>query len=223
MTFPQGTSPRAPSPMKRTYSRARAAFSLLELFIVLSIMVIVMGIALNLFRDNGARPLQAMELVSGMASVARESAIATGSPARVVICVDPKAGVKYLRYVVVLADVDGNPATVKWMIANKAETLPLGTIFWPEFSTPAVPANTMKLDLSTGVQDDTSGATCVFIEFDALGNPARTGQQWVFTKAIMDDAGGAPFVPKPMDRDGFIVRQTGALAYFRSPEEIRKP
>lgn len=220
-SIPKHTSLR----MNRSRSRARSGFTLMEVLLVITIISIVMVLASASFRDIGARPAKAMELTSGMAAIARDRAIATGSPRRVFVCLDPAAGDRYLRCVGVLADADGNPTTVGWKFFNNLEVFPPGTIFWPEFSTPLVPENTMKLDLKSlnGVQDGNTGLTCIFLEFDALGLPARSGHQWVFTKAVMDNAGGAPVIPKPMDRDGFIVRQTGALAYFRSPEQISRP
>jgi hypothetical protein len=225
MNLPTAIPRRTFSRIKRANPHAAAAFSILELLVVIAIIVIAIGIAGTALRPTGGRPAKAMELVAAMAAVARDDAIATGLPTRVAICVDTAAGVKYLRFVTALADADGNPATVGWKFSVRGQTLPQGTIFWPDYSTPAVAANTMKLNLATpgAVQDGLSGSTCIFIEFDASGYPTKSGAQWVFTKAVMDDSGGAPVVPKPMDRDGFILRQTGRLAYFRSPEDISKP
>lgn len=218
--------PRRPrSRIERTDPQGAAGFSIMELLVVIAIILTALGIAGTAFRPTGGRPAKAMELVAAMAAVARDDAIATGTPTRVAICVDPAAGVKYLRFVTALADADGNAATAGWKFSVQGQMLPQGTIFWPEYSTPAVAGNTMRLNLATpgAAQDGTSGSTFAFIEFDASGYPAVGSAQWVFTKAVMDDAGGAPVVPKPMDRDGFILRQTGRLAYFRSPEDISKP
>ena len=164
-----------------------------------------------------------MELVAAMAAVARDDAIATGTPTRVAICVDTAAGVKYLRFVTAPTyHYDPDPAKVEWKFSGRGQTLPQGTIYWPDYSTPEAEGNTMMLKLAPPevVQPDSK---FVFIEFDALGYPTKSGAQWVFTKAVMDDAGGAPVIPKPMDRDGFIMRQTGRLAFFRSPSDISKP
>lgn len=216
---------RTPWRIERADPHAAAGFSIIELLVVIAIIAIAMGIAGTVLRPAGGRPAKAMELVASMASVARDDAIATGTPTRVAICVDTAAGVKYLRFVTALADADGNTATVGWKFSVRGRMLPQGTIFWPDYSTPEAAGNTMKLNLADlgADQDGTSGSTFIFIEFDASGYPTANGAQWVFTKAVMDDAGGAPVVPNPMDRDGFILRQTGRLAYFRSPEEISKP
>ena len=218
-------SRREPARRKRLNSHIVSGFTLLELLVVIAIMLVVLGIAGTVFRSTGGRPSQAMEMVAAMVSVAREDALATGAPTRVAICVDTAAGAKYLRYVTALVDSDGDPATVNWKISGPGRTLPQGTIFWPDYSTPAGATNTMKLNLATPgvVQDGASGSTCVFIEFNAFGTPTQSGLQWVFTKAVMDDSGGAPVIPKPMDRDGFILRQTGRIASFRSPVDISKP
>lgn len=215
--------PRAAS----TCPQAPAGFSLIELLVVIAIIAIALYMAGSIIRPTGGRPAKAMELVAAMAAVARDDAIATGKRTRVAICVDTAAGEKYLRFVTALDDIDGDTETDDWKFSVRGQMLPQGTIYWPDYSKPEGAGNTMRLDLANpgAIQDGTTGSTFVFIEFDALGYPTTTstGTQWVFTKALMDDAGGAPVVPEPMDRDGFILRQTGRPAYFRSPEDISKP
>ena len=223
--------PTRPLPLSQTKtlrSGAAAGFSLMELLTVISIIVIAVGVAATL-RPGSARPSHAMEIVSSMAEAARANAVAAGAPTRVAICVDPAAGAKYLRYVLSLVGADGDPSTAGWVISDRGRALPEGTIFWPEYGTPidaSATGQSMKLDLTSLAirQDGTSGSTCVFIEFNALGqSSSETGIQWVFAKAVADDTGARPLIPVELDRDGFILRRTGRFAYFRSPGEITAP
>ena len=207
----------ASSGMKAPSYPGTAAFSIAELLVVITIIILTAG--MMTFRFGGNRPSAAVAMVAATVGAAQSQAIASGCTARVAICIDPTAGSKSLRYLVTLAGTDGTSSTVGWQITSTPRTLPLGTMFFSGYSTTT---NTMRLNLDNpgGVQDGTTGSLCVYVEFDPTGQTSQSGSQWVFTKGVINDATGSVVVPQPMDRDGFTLRHTGKIAYFHSPAEI---
>jgi len=193
------------------------AFSIVELLVVVSI--IILTASMMTFRFGGNRPASAVAMVAATIGAAQSQAIASGCTARVAICIDPTAESKYLRYLVALSGTDGTSSAIGWQISSRPQTLPLGTMLFTGYSTMT---NTMRLNLANpgGIQDGTTGSLCVYVEFDPAGQTSQSGSQWVFTKGVINDATGSVVVPQPMDRDGFLLRHTGKMAYFYSPAEI---
>ena len=193
------------------------AFSLLEMLIVITVIAAAIAMVSNLMIQP-PRPAHASQMVAGATNALRSQAVAEGSRARVAICIEPNAGEKYLRQAVCLIDEDREADTDDWRIATIYK-LPEGTMFWTEYSTLE---KTMKLstDGTRTVQDGETGDSYAFLEFDALGR-CETGTQWVFTRGVFHfDNSEPPLIPQELDRDGFLLRKTGKLAFFSSPDQI---
>ena len=207
-----------------------AAFTLMETLLVISVLAIALSMVTHMALRP--RPVHAVRLVAGSVEAVRSEAISAGARARIGICVSSGAGEKYLRQVVAVVDADRDATTDDWVFTS-IQKLPEGTMFWTDYSTTQridldrnrkIPA-IMKLtsDGSREPQEGTSGDDYVFIEFDALGQTSSSSQ-WVFTRAVFESDDSSEYViPKEIDRDGFILRKTGKLAFFREPEQIVRP
>ena len=191
-------------------------FSLVEILAVIAIIVIVLGLG-NL-QFSPPRPIHAARMAAETVNGARAEAIAAGKRTRVAICVDPVGGAYNLRQLVALIESDTSGSEEEWIISS-IKSFPDGTGLFASYSdvTPNMRLNTVgRLQHQTG----NDGFLYVFVEFDALGE-CQSSSQWVFTRAEFDSSN--PVIQQELDRDGFILRKTGKLAWFHSPEQIQKP
>lgn len=191
------------------------AFSLIELLVVLAILGLLL--AITSIPARSPQPAHAANLVTGMIQAARAEAITAGARSRVAICVDANATERYLRQVVVLIDSDSDTTTDEWSISS-IEPLPTGTCFRREYSTVSRLMKVSSEELT--VQSGSEGHDYTYIEFDALGR-CESSSQWVFSQAEFE--AGEPRYFNELNRDGFILRKTGKLAQFHSPEQIIPP
>lgn len=197
----------------------RSGFSLIELLAVVAILAVLASVA-TVSVSSGSSSSATRQVMSIFAA-AQDRAQSTGAPVRVVFCTDPAAGDRYLRSVATLVDDDGSAATVGWRLGERIQTLPVGTLFWPQYSSGN---NTMNFNLaSQAVQNGTSGSSCVFVEFDGLGETTQGGQQFVFVEGHTSGTPSTPFIQNSSNRDGFVLRRVGSLAQFRSPDQIQPP
>ena len=222
------------SPFKNAKGRSEA-YSLIELLVVMSVIAVMLGVGAQMVPRTG-RPCDAAQMVEAAVADAQADAVATGNPARVVLCVDSSAGSSYLQSVATLVDVQTNPTlSPQWAYSSPVRALPPATYLWLDYSKTV---NTMKLNphfspttLAPG-QDGISGSlTYAYIEFDPTGQLAATtasGQvqsdvQWVFTHGIVPAGVTNPEPVHTLDRDGFIVRRLGKISLFSSPAQIQQP
>jgi prepilin-type N-terminal cleavage/methylation domain-containing protein len=214
----------------------KAGYSLVELMTVIAIITIAVGVAATHINFRSGRPVDASQIVSAEASAAQSDAVSSGNPTRVIACIDPSNGSRYLQYVATLRDVQTDPTKpALWAFSSKGQTLPSGTFLWTDYSTLS---NTMTLDpnfsataASPGQTGISGTVTYAYIEFDATGQLAATtssGQvqnftQWVFAHGVVGPGVADPEPTHVLDRDGFIVRRLGKIAYFASPGQIQQP
>lgn len=197
----------------------KAGFSLVELLAVMGILVILSALLVPRFR--AVSPSGATREVMGIFATARERARSMGLPVRVVFCTDPAAGDRYLTSVAILVDNDGSSATQDWRLGERIESLPAGTLFWEQYSNTT---NTMKFDFnSKAVQNGNVGSSCVFVEFDGLGETTQGGQQFVFVEGTTSGTPSQAIFQNTKNRDGFVLRRVGALSQFKSPDQIQPP
>lgn len=207
--------------------RSRAGFSLVELLTVIALMSIMTGIGFSLLKPRTGNPADAAQLVAAACNAAQADAIASGAPARVILCIDPNAGNKYLRYVGILVQDAAltTSTTTYWKSSAKGNTLPQGTLFVAS-SNYSNASDTMLYDLSnSNSQNGTSGLTFTYIEFDPTGQVANGSNsvQWVFEHGMVNAATAALMAENKKDLDGFIVRRLGKFVYFASPDQISAP
>lgn len=206
----------------------RQGFSLVELLTVMAIMSVFTALAAGVIHVRTGNPAAAAQIVAACSNAAQADAIATGMPARVIICIDPGAGPKNLRYVANLVEdptltVAGGPTY--WKLSAKPLLLPEGTVFLndPDYSSTT---DTMQFDVTNNQtsQSGDTGVTCTYIEFDPMGQTTNTQNniQWIFEHALQTADNTIVGVNKN-DLDGFIVRRLGKFVYFQSPDQISKP
>ncbi len=227
-----------PGEKHRLLGHSGAGFTIIEMLASMTVIIILATILVSsgaFGPRSGRRPVDAMQMVVQMTEIARLKARESLVPARVAVCVDSIGNEKYLRYAVNLLwieeDEDGDGIIQDdeegWKIFGRGRRLPDGTAFYKGFSTLADTTNSLRINLDdpTGLHDDdnTVGVNFTYIEFNEFGEPSASGTQWVFVKAVTNDAGNDPMIPDPLDRDGFIVRQTGMLAVFEYPDQIAAP
>ena len=137
--------------MKKFSPRSSAAFTLVELLVVVTIIGIMMSLASTVLRDPGrGRTLDsALDLITNMIQEARATAQGNDTYARLVIADDPKdtaPNSRHLRYMVVqrlkrtsmengsydASGVDTSNGT--WVSTSAGSLLPSGIYFSPTYS-----------------------------------------------------------------------------------------
>ena len=201
------------------------AYSLVEMLAVLGIIAIAMGfLTVRLLPPSSN---EAAKVAAGMLQAARSEAITAGRAARVAICIDSSSETGNLRRIVNLLSVDqtnagtttpADPDTTQWQITS-IRNFPQGTSFQPKFSN-VTPIFNLETEGPLRSQSGLTGDQFTYIEFDAVGH-CESSSQWAFTRADFDDA--TPAFPNEMDRVGFIVRKTGKVTWFTTPEQIQTP
>ena len=200
----------------------------MEVLTVLAVMTIMTAIGAGMLKPRTGNPADAAQLVAAACNAAQADAIATGAPARVILCIDPTAGNHYLRYVGILEQDSSltTSTTTYWRFSAKGNTLPDGTLFVASTSY-SNSTDTMLYDLNNigTSQTGATGSTCTYIEFDPTGQVANGSNsiQWVFEHGMVSAANASLVAENKKDLDGFIVRRLGKFVYFASPDQITAP
>lgn len=114
--------------------RPRAAFTLLELVVTLSVIAILATLTMvSLSRSGEIRAVDSgIGMIRDMARAARAQAILAGQPARLLINYDEADPDRFLRYLGIVVR-DKEDAT-KWQAVDRGAYLPQGVYFVPESS-----------------------------------------------------------------------------------------
>lgn len=190
--------------------RARAAFTLMELIVVISIITIFAGvIGFGFLRGSSSSTvgLQASQsIVVGLLTQARSQAILTGRTAGLLIHNDPAAGHlpdRYLRYLVPVVEVRNAEDTGwTWTPLDAGTFLSAGCVVVPD---PALAGNWID---ATGTAADWAGlrSSALALEDDAVAIESRIAQAWMvisFTSrgTVKDGSSGnivvAAMTPQP--------------------------
>lgn len=171
----------------------RAAFTLVELLVVISIILIASSIIFVGGRGgDGAKLSSAQRILSGIAQGARGQAILKGAPTRLIIYSDAASNeainkqLSFFGIIYWATERDPNTGAViaqGWKAATQGTNLPSGIFFNPAFSRDSGgnPIPTMTLDYprrSIGANDDrTNGGGSeeyYFYEFNSNGTMATS-------------------------------------------------
>ena len=126
----------------RSNTNKLAAFTLVELLVVISIILIASSIIfIGGSGGDGAKLSSSQRIVSGIAQGARGQAILKNAPTRLIIYSDNNPGgdpEKYLRYFGIVyyrenaTDENGDPLPDGWLAATQGTYLPDGIYFDPD-------------------------------------------------------------------------------------------
>lgn len=116
--------------------RPRAAFTLLELVVTLSVIAILATLTMvSLSRSGEIRAVDSgIGMIRDMARAARAQAILAGQPARLIINYDEADPDRFLRYLGIVVRDKEDPAN--WQAVDRGAYLPQGVYLVPQASAP---------------------------------------------------------------------------------------
>lgn len=177
-----------------------AGFTLIEILVVVSIMVVVASIIFAVgSRGTGTKLKAAQRIVSGIAQGARGQAILRNMPTRIIVYADTSNNVsddKKLRFCGLVYgnpdDVDANGRPLSWLASNKGTFLPEGIYFNVEKSNDKNASlgllPTMRLEYPRVKSVEAgSGDEYYYYEFNDNGtmasNPINFNNAWLVLQA----------------------------------------
>lgn len=224
-------------------SRAKNAFTLVELLVVISIILIVSSILfLGGGGGDGAALSSSARITSGIAKGARGQAILKNSKTRLIIHNDLDQNVdKYRRYFgIVYADPDdpdqSNPTS--WIAATQGTYLPEGIYFDPAMSASNGSGNTwttaaeMTIDYPRSVASvEGTGESFYYYEFNSNGSmstsPINFQNAWLVIRAGTLRPNGSGVLDVVFDEDkeflrtALIFRRVGTTTPVNDPGAIQ--
>lgn len=230
------------------HRRSEAAFTLVEMLVVIAIMSVLMTAgAIGLGNMGGKGVTSGVASTESLFDEARSMAIGKNARACVLIAQDlTNNGADNLRRIVVAyEDIDPatgtpvapNSATPNWVLSSRGILLPEQTFFSETYSFSnhaggsgainTVTAANLKSapGAANGVKAAYSGSYYIY-EFNAEGICSTPGASFVIGSGTRGLTGAAltdrPRVTSAGKRDfgGFVVWRNGRTSVFRSPEQI---
>ncbi len=196
-----------------------AAFTLMELLVVIAVMAVLLGVSAipisELMRSRGVAG--AVDAASGLVTGARIEAMKSGRPVRVVIDTDPANKDTVFRRMGVVRQTTNSSV---WEFAGRSVLLPTGVFYWKDYE--LNPTGDMKVNFKSLTNNGTAGTSVTYFEYDGRGQLASQGRM-VFASGFIN-TGGQLEVPASREagRLGFILRKSGRVTHYRSADEITK-
>lgn len=137
-------------------SHSRRAFTLLELLVAVSmivVLVVVVGSGLAGRGSDGAALISAQNSLVSLVGATRAQAALHGSTARLLVYASPPPGGeadKYLRYLQVVRDVSAGSTQSTWASAGHPVTLPAGVFVVPPAGITTTGGFAWNLNTATG-------------------------------------------------------------------------
>ncbi len=222
----------------RVIGRVAPAFTLVEMLVVISIITVLLTIGTmglrNMSKASGVGA--GIPVAEAIFAEARSLAVGKGTRTRVLIhATEDHANEyhreRYLRYMAIQYDADGDPSTNDWVLASKGVSLPKGVYFMEDLcdkeSRPSINTTTEAVELPGN-----SLATCYYYEFNAegmLSNPASSNDPLApdYNKVpafVIVSGSLPPGQPEPIisgsNMGGFVIWRTGRTSVFRHPDQI---
>ena len=219
----------------RLAGRHAAAFTLVEMLVVITIITILLTVgALGLKNLSQASGISAgVPVAEAVFAEARSIAIGKSTTARVLIFANQDDEERYLRYMLVAYFDD---ATGRWIAESRGSSLPKGVYFSQLFS---------KVDHAAGSGDMTSRSEAIDI-YGALNQPtanSNLSDNYIYyeynSEGNFNDPGASFIIgvgnkspgaqnPKADDSGlknfgGFVIWRKGTTSLFRHPEQMGLP
>lgn len=214
----------------RVVGRVAPAFTLVEMLVVISIITVLLTIgSMGLKNMSKASGVGAgIPIAEAIFAEARSLAVGKGTRARVLIHAtedhtNEYHRERYLRYMAIQYDADGDPTTDDWVLASKGVSLPKAVYFMKNLSEQG--GLTLPTEASVSLPGGSSAsASCYYYEFNAEGMivPAPSGNnvpRFVIASGSLPPGTKDPII-SGKNMGGFVIWRTGRTSLFRHPDQI---
>lgn len=224
------TIPTKPGPRM-----ARAAFTLVEMLVVIAIISILMTAgSIGLSGMGGKGVTSGVATVESLFDEARTIAVSRSTRTRVLVAMDltNNAPENLRRILVAYAETDPNTgketSPTKWVLASRATALPDQVFFSKKFSMydhgdKVGFGATSEMSLgSPGYKANVAGKY-LFYEFNSQGICTSPGASFIIGSGARNPKGTSdPRVTAAGKRDfgGFVIWRNGRTSVFRSPSQM---
>lgn len=224
--------PRVSKP-RMTVRRQAAAFTLVEMIVVITIITILLTVgALGLKNLSKGTGISAgLPVAEAVFAEARALAIGKGTNARVLIHAnhapdDELHKERYLKYMIVAyeeLDADGNP-NGNWKLDSRGVSLPDNVYFIERLSE----TNAPSVKTATMLLPGNSSSECFYYEFNSEGmmvDPQPSGNsvpRFVIRIASLPPGQTEPIASSDAGKNmgGFVIWRSGRTSVFRHPDQI---
>ena len=220
---------------------SRKGFTLIELIVVISIIVMVSSVTLYIGKPGLGQALSSSQrIVLGMIQGARTKAVAKSSTVRLIIHNDPEEIDKYRRFFgMVVYQKDNNSSTLNvdekgWVALNQGTYLPKGIYFDADSSALKSSStvwsnsmNSMKLEfpLLTPQDGSSDGNDYYYYEFSSNGT-TRSANAWLVLRAATMIPGDTKVEELKVNKDqefvrvALILRRSGGVTMVTNPDVL---
>lgn len=203
--------------------RMAPAFSLVELLMTISLIVIMVGLGAKVFRDpsNAHQVPSAVSQSSTAFSAARASAITKNARTLILINNDTQDAEKYRRQILTVQADKGAGGEDVWRALGNPILLPQGTYFDRDRSldTSGNAPETMNFNYP-GDLEEGSGPEWLAYSFAPNGASEEPGARFIIARGTFNPVSREFVAVNAADLGGFVLRRVGHVTMFRDSAQI---